>query len=82
MNICSPLNGATVSSPVHVQAAARDSVTVSFMQIYVDGKLAFTVSGGSLDASIAIASGSHRLTVQAKDNAGVIFKQTINITVN
>lgn len=71
-----------MSSPVHIQAAARDSATVSFMQIYVDGKAVFTASGGSLDASIAMTSGAHRLTVQAKDNAGVIFKQTINITVN
>jgi len=81
VTICSPANGASVSSPVHVQAAARDSATVSFIQIYVDGKAAFTASGGSLDTSIAMASGVRRLTVQAKDTKGVIFKQTISITV-
>jgi len=47
----------------------------------VDGKAVFTVSGGSLDTSIAMASGVRRLTVQAKDTKGVIFKQTISITV-
>jgi len=47
----------------------------------VDGKAAFTASGGSLDTSIAMASGVRRLTVQAKDTKGVIFKQTISITV-
>jgi hypothetical protein len=66
---------------VHVQASARDSATVSFIQVYVDGKAVLTTSGGSLDNSIAMASGARRLTVQAKDNKGVIFKQTINITV-
>ena len=71
-----------MSSPVHVQAATRDSVAVSFIQIYVDGAAVFTTNGGSLDTSVAMASGAHRLTVQAKDSAGVIFKQTINITVN
>jgi Big-like domain-containing protein len=81
VNICSPLNGAAVSSPVHVQAATQDSVTVSFIQIYVDGKAVFTTTGGSLDTLVAMTGGAHRLTVQAKDNAGVIFKQTINITV-
>lgn len=70
-----------MSSPVHVQAATQDSVTVSFNQIYVDGKAVFTTTGGSLDTLVAMASGAHRLTVQAKDNAGVIFKQTIYITV-
>lgn len=82
MNICSPLNGAAVSSPVHVQAATRDSVAVSFIQIYVDGAAVFTTTGGSLDTSVAMTTGAHRVTVQAKDNAGVIFKQTINIAVN
>jgi hypothetical protein len=28
-----------------------------------------------------MAAGARRVTVQAKDAAGVIFKQTINITV-
>ena len=81
VNICSPLNGATVSSPVHVVAATTDSVSVKFIQIYVDGTAVFTASGGSLDANIAMAAGSRRVTVQAKDSSGVIFKQTIFITV-
>jgi hypothetical protein len=29
-----------------------------------------------------MGAGTHRLTVQAKDSAGVVFKQTINITVH
>jgi carboxypeptidase family protein/Big-like domain-containing protein/calcineurin-like phosphoesterase family protein len=81
VNICSPVNGATVSSPVHVVAATTDSVTVKFIQIYVDGAAVFTQSGGTLDTNVAMGVGSHRLTVQAKDSAGVIFKQTIFITV-
>jgi hypothetical protein len=47
----------------------------------VDGTAVFTKTGGTLDATTAIATGSRRVTVQAKDSAGVIFKQTINITV-
>jgi hypothetical protein len=71
-----------VSSPVHLQAATRDSAAVSVIQVYVDGKAVFTASGGMLDASLPMASGIRRVTVQAKDTAGVIFKQTINIRVN
>jgi hypothetical protein len=81
VNICSPVNGSTVSSPVHVVAATRDTKTVSFIQIYVDGKAIFTKAGGSLDTDVTMAAGAHRLTVQAKYSAGVIFKQTININV-
>jgi hypothetical protein len=81
VTICSPLNNATVTSPVRVVAATRDSVPVSFMQIYVDGSPVLTSSGGTLDKTITLAAGTRRLTVQAKDTAGVIFKQTISITV-
>lgn len=81
VNICSPANGSTVSSPVHVVAATKDSTTVSFIQIYLDGKAVFTKTGGSLDTTVAMTAGAHRVTVQAKDAAAVIFKQTINITV-
>jgi hypothetical protein len=81
VNICSPVNGSTVSSPVHVVAATKDTNTVSFVQIYLDGTAILTKTGGSLDTFVTIAAGAHRFTVQAKDSAGVIFKQTINITV-
>jgi hypothetical protein len=66
---------------VHVVAATKDTNTVSFLQIYLDGTAILTKSGGSLDTMVTIAAGAHRFTVQAKDSAGVIFKQTINITV-
>ena len=82
VTICSPLNGSTLSSPVHVVAATRDSVAVSFVQIYVDGSPVLTKSGGSLDTLVTMAAGARRVTVQAKDSAGVIFKQTVNITVH
>ena len=66
---------------MHVVAATRDSVAVSFMQIYVDGSAVLTSPGGTLDTSITLAVGTRRLTVQAKDASGVIFKQTIYVTV-
>ncbi len=62
-------------------AATKDSTSVSFVQIYLDGKAVFTKTGGSLDTLVTMTVGAHRVTVQAKDAAGVIFKQTINITV-
>jgi Carboxypeptidase regulatory-like domain/Calcineurin-like phosphoesterase/Bacterial Ig domain len=81
VTICSPVNAAVLSSPVEVVASTTDSHPISLIQIYVDGKGVFTATGGTLDHSVAMAAGPHRLTVQAKDSAGTIFKQTINITV-
>ena len=82
VTICSPASGATATSPVRVVAGTTDSQPVTLLQIYVDGAKVYQVSGSSLDTSLSLNSGSHRLTVQAKDSTGAIFKSTIFITVS
>ena len=47
----------------------------------MDGVLKQTVNASSLSVQLAMGTGTHRLTVQAKDNAGTILKSTVNITV-
>lgn len=82
VTICTPASGATVTSPVEVSAAATDSASVSNMQIYVDGKAVYTsLNTKSIDTSITLATGTHTLTVQAKDGSG-LFKSTISVTVS
>lgn len=81
VTICTPTNGSAVSSPVRIVAGTTDSNTVKYMQIYVDGVKVYEVLAASLDANLTMSSGAHRLTVQAKDSAGVLFKSTINIGV-
>ena len=80
VTICTPANNATVDSPVSIVAGATDSKTVQFMQIYVDGVKKYQVSGKQVNTSLAMAAGTHRLTVQAYD--GAYFKTTITITVS
>src|SRR4051812_12575552 len=67
VNICTPGSGASVSSPFEVQAAAKSSVSVTLMQVYLDGALLKSMTGSAIDVSISAAAGTHRLTVQAKD---------------
>ena len=81
VTICTPANNATATSPVHIVAGSRDSKTVQKMQVYIDGVLKFTGSGGTLDTSLAMASGQRRLTVQAYDGT-TYFHQTIYINVS
>jgi hypothetical protein len=81
VTICAPLNNTTVASPVHVSASTTDSNTVTMLQIYIDGSAVYTTKTKSLEADITLATGTHRLTVQAKDSAGITFKQSISITV-
>src|SRR3954469_16129276 len=83
VTICTPADGATgLTSPVHVNAGTTASGhTVTLVQIYVDGVKATEASGNFIDANVAMATGTHRLTVQAKDNAGTLFKKSITIGV-
>ena len=82
VTICTPTNGATVTSPVNIVAGTTDNAsTVKYVQIYVDGVKQYQVSGNQLNTSLPMSTGTHRVTVQAQDAAGTIFKSTINITV-
>jgi hypothetical protein len=55
--------------------------TIKYIQVYVDGAEKFTQTGGKLDTSVTMASGVRRLTVQATDGQGIVFKQTLSVTV-
>jgi hypothetical protein len=79
VTICTPSAGQTVSSPVHIVALTNDSQTVNLMQVYIDGVKKYEVNASSLDTSLVMASGTHRLAVRASD--GTIFKQVMYITV-
>ena len=77
VTICNPADGATVTSPVRVVAGTNDSQPVTVMQIYVDGVKVYQVAANQLDTAVPMSDGNHRLTVQARDAASRVFKQTI-----
>ncbi|MFL6130093.1 MAG: Ig-like domain-containing protein [Mycobacteriales bacterium] len=81
VTICTPQDGATVTSPVRVLAGTTaGSSPVTLVQIYLDGVKVYEVADDRLDTTISIGgSGSHRLTVQAYDSSGT-FKTTIFVT--
>lgn len=82
VNICSPGQNANVNSPVNVVAAAKSSVKITAMQIYVDGRLVFNSPNVSqINTDVTMAKGVHRLTVKAWDTSGRNFSSTRNITV-
>lgn len=81
VNICTPADQAKVGSPVNIVAAANSSAGISFTQVYVDGIKKYQVNGGNVDTSLAMSIGIRRVTVQARDTAGLYLKKTIFITV-
>lgn len=81
VTICTPANGATVSTTFHVNAGATDSSTVKYMQVYVENKLYGTQYTNVFDAMITVPAGSHQnLVVQARDATG-FMKTTYHINV-
>src|SRR5437868_4005536 len=80
VTICTPAPNSTVTSPVHVVAGTTSSTTVQYIQIYVDGVKKFEVKGKSLDTTLAMTAGVHRLTVQAFN--GAYFKTVESITAS
>ena len=82
VTICAPGSGASVTSPVEVNAGTTDTASrVTLLQIYVDGTKKFEIAADNLDTSLSMAVGTHRVTVQAKDASGAVFKSTVNISV-
>jgi hypothetical protein len=81
INICSPTSG-TITSPVPIQANVTNSQGINAIQVYVDGVIKFTSqpSVRSIDRSIPMAGGKHRITVKAWDVNGPFF-QTYTLTV-
>jgi hypothetical protein len=51
------------------------------MFIWVDGVKQWSGTGSSVNTSLALATGTHRVTVQAKDAAAHYFQSTVTINV-
>ena len=85
VTICTPANNATgLTSPVHVNAGTTDTGhTVKLLQVFVDGTAIppATTNQSWTDRQITMTAGTHRLTVQATDDANTIFKSSITVTV-
>ena len=79
--ISSPVNGATLSSPVHVAAQGFSGLPVSSMQVLVDGKLSFSAASASLDTTVSIAPGTHTLTVTGTDSSNRNFSNSLSLTI-
>jgi hypothetical protein len=77
-----PADGATLSStPVHIQGTAVAPLGVRLIQLYVDGLKQTEQSGAVFDATVALAPGARRVTLQALDNGGTYFKSVHELTV-
>lgn len=82
VNLCSPASGASVASPVQVQASATVTGTLAQMELWIDGVKKFSESSSTtLQTSISLAAGTHRFAVLAVNTAGQKWEQAVNATV-
>ncbi len=81
VTICSP-GTSFASTSVAVKAGTTDTASpVWLMQIYVDGYKKYEVASNLVNTTLAMTVGTHRVTVQAYDKAGHIFKSTVYTNV-
>lgn len=82
INVCSPVSGSTVSSPVSVRAAAKITGTLARMEIWVDGVKKYTEkTSTSFSTSLSLAAGSHRFDIYAVNTAGTKWEKTVTAAV-
>jgi phosphatidylinositol-3-phosphatase len=81
VQILSPAPNATFYAPLVVSAKTVDPTPVSAVQIFVDSKLGYQVSGTGMQALLPIAAGTHSVVVQAMNKSGVTYKKSITVNV-
>jgi len=83
VQICQPVSGATVSSPVAIQAAANVTGTFMRMEVWIDGVKKYSeATSTALSTTLTLTAGTHRFAVLAYNTAGTKWEQAYNATVN
>jgi phosphatidylinositol-3-phosphatase len=81
VSILSPSPNASSYSPMFVSGVAIDPTPVKAIQVYVDTKLVYEVSGTGIQDSISLPLGKHSVTVQEWNTAGATYKRTIDVNI-
>jgi len=82
INVCSPTENASVSSPVKVNAMATVSGGVYRFELWSGStKLVSVDNSGTMNVSVALAAGTYHLVFVARNTAGLKVTATRDITV-
>ncbi len=81
VNVCSPGNGATVTSPVSIDAAATVSGGVYRFSLWNGDTKLLNEDSGVMDGSVSLAPGTYKLIFDAVNSSGVHADATRDITV-
>ena len=81
VTISQPANLSTVTSAVRVAASGVSTNPIDGMWIYVDDVGVYNIHAASLDTSLSISTGTHKIQVKAWDIYGNIYQSTVTVTV-
>lgn len=84
VNVCSPLNNSTLTSPVLVDASGSvdSGSAIVRMEVWVDGvKMYSTFGSNALNTSLNLAPGWHQFTYFIVDNSGNLASTTVYAAV-
>jgi hypothetical protein len=83
INVCSPSEGASVTSPVSISATATVSGGVYRFELWSGSTKLLSVSNsGVMNQSLALSAGTYKLTFTAYNSAGTHVYATRDITVS
>lgn len=82
ITITSPAPGASLYSPIPLQATAQSPNGLAAMQIYVDNQLTYEATGWGFNLPLEIPSGGqHNIVIQSWDEQGNVTKQAVNVNI-
>lgn len=80
VTITSPTFTSTSNSSVRATGIASSGYTVLSTQVYLDGVLKYKSSTSTADTTLSLSTGTHKITIQAWDSSGAVFKSLVSIT--
>jgi hypothetical protein len=72
VNVCSPSSGATVSSPVHLEAIANSNQPITGWRVYLNNTSIFGSFDKQLSTDLVLPKGALNLLIKAWDSQGRI----------
>jgi acid phosphatase len=84
ITVSSPTQGATVGSPINVQAIANrpEGKWMKKWWVYLDNVQVFSAGANpKINTNIKASSGNHKLKVEAEDTGGQTAQQIVHVTV-
>jgi hypothetical protein len=83
VNVCSPANRATVTSPVRALAGGAVPGSIQRMEVWADSMKMFSTFGSNqLDATIAVPKGKHVLSYFIENTNGTTWLKQVSLTVH